>query len=196
MPKTLEQTKALQEKRKAAIKKAALSLFALNGFSGVSVDDICKASDSSHGLFYHYYSSLEEIYLALLNEAEETYLPPFDKFSSLSGWSGLNALIAYYESALKIGKGAVVYYALMSLSAEDEEKLSPKIKKRIATKKLFTKFIKEGQSEGKVLGGDAKEIVATTTFLIESTFKNKLKKKDLMSSFDIVLGMLNKAPVR
>ena len=77
MPKTLEQTKALQEKRKAAIKKAALSLFANEGFSGVSVDDICKASDSSHGLFYHYYSSLEEIFLELLDDADEKYLPPF-----------------------------------------------------------------------------------------------------------------------
>ena len=196
MPKTLEQTKALQEKRKAAIKKAALSLFANEGFSGVSVDDICKASDSSHGLFYHYYSSLEEIFLELLNDADEKYLPPFAELNSLSGWIGLNALIAYYESALKVGKGPTVYYALLSLSVEDEAKLSPKIKKRIATKKLFTKFVKEGQGEGKILGGDVKEIVATTIYLIESAYKMKLKKKDLLSSFDIVLGMLNKAPVR
>ena len=191
MPKTLEQTKALQEKRKAAIKKAALSLFANEGFSGVSVDDICKASDSSHGLFYHYYSSLEEIFLELLNGADEKYLPPFAELNSLSGWIGLNALIAYYESALKVGKGPAVYYALLSLSVEDEAKLSPKIKKRIATK-----FVKEGQGEGKVVGGDVKEIVATTIYLIESAYKMKLKKKDLLSSFDIVLGMLNKAPVR
>ena len=85
---------------------------------------------------------------------------------------------------------------MLSLSVEDEAKLSPKIKKRIATKKLFTKFVKEGQGEGKVLGGDVKEIVATTIYLIESAYKMKLKKKDLLSSFDIVLGMLNKAPVR
>ena len=152
--------------------------------------------DSSHGLFYHYYSSLEEIFLELLNDADEKYLPPFAELSSLSGWIGLNALIAYYESALKVGKGPAVYYALLSLSVEDEAKLSPKIKKRIATKKLFTKFVKEGQGEGKVLGGDVKEIVATTIYLIESAYKMKLKKKDLLSSFDIVLGMLNKAPVR
>ena len=196
MPKTLEQNTALQEKRDAAIKKAALSLFARNAFSGVSVDDICKASDSSHGLFYHYYSSLEEIFLTLLNEAAPEDLPPFAELAGLSGWEALTRLIAYYDVALSKGKGSSVYYALLSLSTEKQEKLNLKIKKKIATEKLFLKYIKEGQSEGRVIGGDPKEIAAATMSLVENALKTKLVKKPLLSSLDIVIGMLNKAPVR
>ena len=195
MPKTLEQTKALQEKRMAALKKAALSLFALNGFSGVSVDDICKASDSSHGLFYHYYSSLEELFLVLLNEAEQNALPPFAELNVLSGWEGISKLIAYYDSVLTKGKSPETCYALLSLNTERQDKLNAKIKKKIATEKYLLKYIKEGQSEGRVIGGDPKEIMEAVSILIADSLKAKLKKKTLLSSFDILLGMLNKAPV-
>ncbi len=195
MPKTLEQTKALQEKRMAALKKAALSLFALNGFSDVSVDDVCKASDSSHGLFYHYYSSLEELFSVLLNEAEQNALPPFAELNVLSGWGGISKLIAYYDSVLTKGKSTEACYALLSLNTERQDKLNPKIKKKIATEKHLLKYIKEGQSEGRVIGGDPKEITEAVSILIADSLKAKLKKKTLLSSFDILLGMLNKAPV-
>lgn len=195
MPKTLEQTKAMQEKRKAQIKKAALSLFALNGFSGVSVDDICKASGSSHGLFYHYYSSLEELFLVLLNEAKKEELPPFEELSALHGYEGLCRLLAYYEAALSKGKGSPIYYSLLSLSAGDEERLNQKTRKRIAADKYLLTFIKEGQSEGKVIGGEPKEIAAAAVLLIKDSLKAKTKKNTLLGSFDILIGMLNKAPV-
>ena len=195
MPKTPEQTKALQQKRKTAIKKAALGLFAQKPLSDINVDEICKASSSSHGLFYHYYSSLEELFLVLLNEAKEDDLPPLDKLSSLQGQEGIDALFSYYERALAENKGALIYYASMSLWVEQEERLIPKVKKRIAVEKTFIRLIKEGQGEGNVIGGDPKELYLAASLLIKEALRSKLEKKKFLSSLDIVKGMLNKAPV-
>ena len=75
MPKSPEQNKAIQEKRRLDIKEKALRLFALEGFDSVSINDICKAAKCAHGLFYHYYASKEEIFNDILKAMDEHLFP-------------------------------------------------------------------------------------------------------------------------
>jgi AcrR family transcriptional regulator len=48
--------------------KAAKALFVLNGFAGVTVDDICLAAAVSKGCFYHHFPDKESIFLEVASE--------------------------------------------------------------------------------------------------------------------------------
>ncbi len=56
------------------IKQQARRLFAANGFSGVTMQDICEACDLSRGGLYRHYVSTGEIFAAILSEDEEEAL--------------------------------------------------------------------------------------------------------------------------
>ena len=61
MPRTSSQNRAIREAKTQSILEVALELFALHGFDKVSIDQIADACKMSHGLFYHYFSSKNEI---------------------------------------------------------------------------------------------------------------------------------------
>jgi AcrR family transcriptional regulator len=68
MPKTREQNEAIKQKRRHKIMVTALKLFATNGFDKITIDDIVKTANCSHGLFYHYFKDKEEIFKSISEE--------------------------------------------------------------------------------------------------------------------------------
>ena len=66
MPRSKQDFAAQSEERLQSILTAALTLFALNGYDSVSIDQITKKVNCSHGLFYHYFSSKEDLFHALM----------------------------------------------------------------------------------------------------------------------------------
>src|SRR5690625_3868109 len=57
----------LENIRKEQIMKAAIKVFAVNGFKSTKISLIAKEAGISHGLVYHYFKSKEEV----LNESLE-----------------------------------------------------------------------------------------------------------------------------
>ena len=51
----------------------SLKLFSLKGFLSTSLDDILKASGSSKGGFYNHFKSKEELFYAVLIQAQKTW---------------------------------------------------------------------------------------------------------------------------
>lgn len=74
MPKTKEQCEKIKTDRKNEILISALHLFSLRGYDVVTVDDITDASSCSHGLFYHYFNSKEDVFKELLEYARKKFL--------------------------------------------------------------------------------------------------------------------------
>ena len=64
MPRTREQFSEMKENRRSSIMNAALPLFSIN--EKVSIDMICEKAKCSHGIFYHYFTNVNQIYDRLL----------------------------------------------------------------------------------------------------------------------------------
>ncbi len=71
-PKTSKQFEEIRQSRKAMLVKAAMELFANNGFMGTSISSISKKAGVSKGLIYNYFENKEalvkEIIMAGLKE--------------------------------------------------------------------------------------------------------------------------------
>ncbi len=65
MTKTEKQKNMTRCDRKNKIVHAALKVFCEKGFDGATVNDIVKKANCSHGLFYHYFNSKNEIFNAV-----------------------------------------------------------------------------------------------------------------------------------
>lgn len=75
---------------------AALVVFDKRGYHGARVDDICNEANTSHGTFYLYFSSKEDLFRALLNDVSGAMLalseslpaitPDAEGFHALRSW--------------------------------------------------------------------------------------------------------------
>ena len=177
MPKRPEQNKAIQEKRRQAIKDKGLRLFAVNGFDNVSIDDICQAAKCAHGLFYHYYESKEDLFDELLKEMPND-LFPYEEARTELGFSGLKLLLVQITKALNAKPSTVVAYLLLHITFQDQEDLQkPTYKKRFLFYLLAKEKIKEGQKEGIIISGDPEEILNALIGLLRDQLITKLAKQ-------------------
>lgn len=74
--------KEIKKIKKSRIQESALELYSKNGYFQTSIADISKKADISKGLFYHYYSSKEELFEEIVIESVESilnYLPSNSK---------------------------------------------------------------------------------------------------------------------
>lgn len=78
-PRTVEQNKTIRESRKELIQTTALELFARQGISHTTIDQIAREAGISKGLLYHYFTSkealLEEIISATIHRMYEFFDP-------------------------------------------------------------------------------------------------------------------------
>lgn len=58
------------EKTRNSILQAAIKLFFEKGFDGTSVKDITDAAGVPKSLFYHYYNSMDELFLSIINSSD------------------------------------------------------------------------------------------------------------------------------
>ncbi len=67
-PRTKEQFEKIRESSKTEILRAALELFATNGFHATSISQISEAAGISKGLMYNYFKSKDELLRELIEE--------------------------------------------------------------------------------------------------------------------------------
>ena len=66
MPRTKEQFEEIKNQRKQDILNHALYLFAIKGYSAVTMDEIANECKCSHGLIFHYFSNKENLFHDLM----------------------------------------------------------------------------------------------------------------------------------
>lgn len=66
MPRTPQQFEGIREEKKALIMRAAMELFATNGFHATTISSIAKEAGISKGLLYNYFESKEELIKAII----------------------------------------------------------------------------------------------------------------------------------
>ncbi|MCQ2771848.1 MAG: TetR/AcrR family transcriptional regulator [Bacilli bacterium] len=160
MPRTPEQNANIRDKRKAKILKKALKLFAINGFDNVTVDDITEAANCSHGLFYHYFNTREDIYNELLETKKKSYAKfdmPIQEAENLGGYAGLEAIAGYIEM-LSTAPQDVIYFSRIKMLSSFATKTAEETLVTTDYLGIVENLIKEGQEEGKVADGDIKQM--------------------------------------
>ena len=68
-PKTKEQFEEIRQRSMAAIKQAALELFAHQGYHSTSISNIAQEAGISKGLMYNYFASKEALLIEIIEDA-------------------------------------------------------------------------------------------------------------------------------
>ncbi|WP_410982144.1 TetR/AcrR family transcriptional regulator [Bacillus cereus] len=162
-PLNKEQLNQIRDERKEQIMKAALKAFAQWGITGTKISMIAAEADVSQGLFYHYFKSKDEAFIALVQEAMEISYTATKSLHN-APISTLEKIRILTESILKEeGK----YYYLLIYQARTSESVPHEVKELFsqysmkAYVDLLMPIFAEGQEAGEIVVGDLEELISS-----------------------------------
>ena len=201
MPRSPEQNQIVKDRRKAKLLDNALKVFAIKGYSNTSIDSITKAARCSHGLFYHYFDSKEEVFDALWDVLveKEDIVPPIEAALSLGGTKGLVLLTSSYNKFAG-AETKTLYAGSIAIRAHLSDELLEPTKSKAAKYdviKPLEKLIAQAQEEGNAIAGNPKEIAEAIGKIFDSELRNAcLPRSDKkFTSGDVMLGLMMKKPL-
>ncbi len=148
-PKVSEEYK---EQKRVELLLAAKRVFETKGFEPATLADIIEEARISRGTIYLYFSSVEEIFEALLDYLEqqgqmnvEMYLQSFS-----TGWEAVNQfLILQKQAVLNVEKGIVpAFYEYSVISWRDMKKRERLSERYDKSKKLLNAIFNHGVNLG------------------------------------------------
>ena len=198
MPRTPEQNQSIKDRRRSKLLIYALKAFAENGYDHTAIDDITKPAKCSHGLFYHYFDSKEDVFAALISEilCGELEVPVAAALEKGS-IAGLRQLCEYAARASKNG-GKELCVAKITLLLPEAKSLDDKAKAFVRSHNVeaaLITLIRQGQDEGKVIRGDARLIARAFLDLAKGALTRLSKTGSEVYDSDILYGMFLKTPI-
>ncbi len=160
MPRLKEQNQAIKDNRRETILSTALKLFSVRGYDSVSVDDIAKEMNCSHGLFYHYFKDKEEVMKELIKRLNLMNKNKIVKdYSQMLAIDALKEIATYWITLLQSDSDDSYYFHLfLNIHLQ---KTRPAVAKQTATKldriELISDLVTRGQKEGDIAGGNPTE---------------------------------------
>ncbi|MBM7569183.1 TetR/AcrR family transcriptional regulator [Paenibacillus sacheonensis] len=157
-----EQLQKIYEERKQQITLAAVKIFAQRGLPGTKISMITSKAGVSHGLFYHYFKTKEELFISLVREAVETSMQEIGNLSHLTA-SPIEKIRILTQGMLD--ESGAPYFMLLHRARNFEEvpeEVSQLIQNypiEIYVERLLPIF-QEGQQRGEVAGGNLTEMIA------------------------------------
>ena len=182
MPRTREQFSEMKDERKSAILAAALPLFSLG--QKVTVDSISEKAKCSHGIVYHYFRNTDQILNILLKSS--TYVELKEKLFNSEG-SSYEKIEHIISVLLDVSQKQFEKVCYLNIIIKDKDKNSLHF--------LLTKLVKEGQTAGSIVGGDAVQLVDSIFLLLKGVYLTFLLEKhpDIkVPSSETVMQLLRK----
>lgn len=199
MPKTREQNQLIKDERKAMILNTALRLFAIRGYDSVVVNDITKEANISHGLFYHYFKNKAELFIELVEIAEERTAKKRKNEQVLDKSKAIDAIRTIASRMLEEiyleDESPYFLYMFINMHLQKTIPEPPNLKLRGPKRPFFhffTELVARGQKEGDVTGGDPKEITIIYFSIIKGLCYTRLSMKQkapIKPSLDIVMNL-------
>lgn len=161
-PRTDEQNEQLKDERREQILAAAVKVFATHGFAAAKIGGIVAEAGISHGLFYHYFKSKEEIFGELVARAvyysgqslvmvDAMPLSPIQKVRQTAEMI-LGSIVQGNESS---------YYFMIMIHAsviKGQENTTVNLADGDLPVKIMQKILAEGQQAGQIRDGDVFEM--------------------------------------
>jgi AcrR family transcriptional regulator len=161
MPKVSEEYK---KQKRNEILDYAVKLFAQKGFYQTTIDDIAKEAGVSKGAVYTYFSSKEEIFLALLDESTENLQKELAVNKEQSAEKKLTDLLDRFSASqlTEDVKQQILFQIEGWLYLSREERFRPIFRERWEKfHRLLAQIIKEGQQNGEFRRDVCADDVAT-----------------------------------
>lgn len=158
MPKTKRQCEEIREKMNKKIIEGAIIYFAKNGYAGTKISQLAKSIGIGQGTLYNYFTSKEELFLEILKKL---------KLQNESGFENLAKVHIDAESKIKLiseriikeieNKTITAYSFVLNIRMIEEGTIDNIFTKSYesAPTKILEDIILQGQSEGRVVNGDA-----------------------------------------
>ncbi|RKN85448.1 TetR/AcrR family transcriptional regulator [Paenibacillus ginsengarvi] len=155
------QTESVQDERSARIKRAALQVFAKHGLAGAKMSMIAAEAGVSQGLSYRYYSSKEELFALLVEEAiEEAQAALRDvKHGPGTPFEQIRAM------TIRMLDDSHKHYFMLMRQAQSSDDVPDKVKRLLqrysptdSIEHVVPVFV-QGQQDGQFGQGDARELL-------------------------------------
>lgn len=187
----------IRDIRQLQLKDAAIELFGMKGYAATKISEITNKAEISHGLFYHYFKSKEDLYvhvilelleslLNTINDVEEKYDNPLEQLKQLTEVT--------HSGSLKEG----VYRHILIIQALYSDHLPVEVKEEIVEKyremvQRIALIIEKGQKNGEFIEGDAEELAIYHLSLVHGLLlSNARKMVPIEVSADKVLRQLTR----
>lgn len=197
MPRTKEANELIKEMRRKDILRTALHLFCEKGYDAITMDDIAKACNISHGLIYHYFSKKFDILDSLFKESKEKFEALFGEFTfrKETGHAFFEKITDYILSAISLGED-YPYYICLFLSI----RFSPYTYSQFSNASYFKNIehqFEVAQKEGIYEEGNVKEYILCYLYLLKSIVDHSIKEKEnhIIPSANVVLNILKRSNV-
>lgn len=198
-PRTSEKFKEIRNTRQQQLKEAAIELFGSKGYAATKISEITDKAEQSHGLFYHYFKSKEDLYVTVIlelltilietiDEAEEKHERPYKQLEWLTEVT--------HSGSLRDG----VYRHILIMQALYSDHLTQEIKEDIVEKyrsmvERIEHIIEKGQIAGEFIEGDTEELAVYHLSLVHGLLlSNARKMVPIEVSPDKVLRQLKRHP--
>ena len=199
MPKTKEQFEKIKDSKKKEIISSALYLFATEGYKATSIDDIMNNVGSTHSLFYHYFSSKEELFQLILESIMEDMGNELACIQTAqTANEALEELVSRFLGMLPKKEKAQAIYLLLNLHLQKDKIPEPPQNEEYKHKTIWNfiySLIERGQQEGDFLPGDPKEYTIVLLVLLQGLAYKAMyiKKKNLVTpSVEIIMNLVRK----
>ncbi|MFC9598091.1 TetR/AcrR family transcriptional regulator [Peribacillus butanolivorans] len=161
-PKSDEQFKIIRDQRYEEISKAALKVFARKGFAATKISDITSSVKLSHGLFYHYFQSKENIYLSLIMNILDQFIETVKEAENRTG-TPWDQLAWFTELTFSGSPEQAQDRRILVIEAQQSDSLSDEVKQELNQKYTIAmngiaRIISNGQREGIFIDGDPMEL--------------------------------------
>lgn len=180
MPRSKEEFERIKEKRRNEIIKAATYIFAFNNYQSVTTDTITNAVKCSHGLFYHYYKSKEQLFVEVVNSAINMAKTIVD-FKNISLQNAKESLRTILNSVLSVtvekdNYATCCLYLLLNLrlqvlNVDENEEIQ---KKCVLALNKIHQLIEKGQEENSINNSNPDELTICLIALLEGLLYNRL----------------------
>jgi AcrR family transcriptional regulator len=135
----------------------SLKLFSLKGFLGTSIHDILEAADTSKGGFYNHFSSKEDLFFQVIDEARKIW-----REKNLKGLDQIENPTAVIKRLLKNYKdrylkdadnfpGGCVFITLAAELNDQRPQLSKELEKGfVGLKGMLRRLLEQGKESGEL----------------------------------------------
>ncbi len=159
-------------KSKNRILEVSRTLFAKKGFSAVSMQDICTATELSRGGLYRYFGSTEEIFIAIIEEEQSNALSNYERAKAL-GVSPEIMLSYFVRSRINQLTETDSFENAISEFAANSEKGREILQKRAVTSVDITaRMIEEGCDKGVFSCDNPKAAATQILWVLEGMSKH------------------------
>lgn len=192
-----QKLKEIRDLRHQELKRSAIQMFSQKGFATTKISDITDNANLSHGLFYHYFTSKDELYLEVIKDIQNDFIGLVEQATRLqtTPLGKLEWLTnATHSGSFREGvyRQLLVLQSLYSNQLNEAAKLELVALYKVAEDGIAL-IIEEGQKEGQFIDGDPNELAIYHLSLAHGLLLwNARAEKPLPLSADKVLRQLKR----